>query len=549
LFCALLVVCRCISYLYFFIFFIYLFFPHQKSSIPFVFASLTHFTLTEFNTDDTVLVESVVQSVVEESRSENRKNKPQRNSSDNDNDGQNMKRVKMSGNLPPSPSKMEVETSAGPSSKKTVAESKHEERESGVEREVVKSKKQRKKESKKKKRRGGGGSNNFHGFDMSKYALRHVALKVAYLGTKYNGFVTQDCTTETVEEYLFRALEKTCLIKSRTQCNYSRCGRTDAGVHAFGQVVGCFVRSNLREGPGIVPDDLRAAAEGSDMEEFIKVSASYREKEEQDGTYRERSADGSERKDGAPAELPKWRDDNPELEEVNYPLLLNRVLPDDIQVIAWCPVPLSFSARFSCLNRVYKYFFYRDSLDIEAMRTAASDLIGEHDYRNFCKMDVVNVSHFRRRIDHVAIHPARSVLCMPRGLSPENDEAQPKGDNSADGAVPDSEAGRDQFYEVTIQGSAFLWHQIRCTLSVLFEVGAGREDVSIVRQLLDLDAFPRKPNYPMADPMPLVLYHCSFDHLYWRYQPDNAQRIFTDMHTQWRKSVMHVSVWVVVFYV
>ena len=36
---------------------------------------------------------------------------------------------------------------------------------------------------------------------------------------------------------IFAALEKTCLIEDRDKCDYSRCGRTDKGVSAFGQVM------------------------------------------------------------------------------------------------------------------------------------------------------------------------------------------------------------------------------------------------------------------------------------------------------------------------
>ena len=39
-----------------------------------------------------------------------------------------------------------------------------------------------------------------------------------------------------LKAHLFNALHKACLIKDRSTCNYSRCGRTDKGVSAFAQV-------------------------------------------------------------------------------------------------------------------------------------------------------------------------------------------------------------------------------------------------------------------------------------------------------------------------
>lgn len=73
-------------------------------------------------------------------------------------------------------------------------------------------------------------------FDFSAHSCRHVALKIAYLGWGYQGFASQENTSNTIEEKLFEALTKTRLVESRQTSNYHRCGRTDKGVSAFGQV-------------------------------------------------------------------------------------------------------------------------------------------------------------------------------------------------------------------------------------------------------------------------------------------------------------------------
>ena len=79
---------------------------------------------------------------------------------------------------------------------------------------------------------------------------------------------------------------------------------------------------------------------------------------------------------------------------------LNQRLPDDIRIQSSEEVPLTFHPRkANCvktyeykilnrktdmpLNRLYSYFCYFD-LDVEKMRTAASFLIGEHDFKSFC---------------------------------------------------------------------------------------------------------------------------------------------------------------------
>ena len=85
--------------------------------------------------------------------------------------------------------------------------------------------------------------------------------------------------------------------------------------------------------------------------------------------------------------------------EIRYTHILNRVLPPDIRVLAWAPVETSFSARFSCLERTYRYFFPCANLDIVTMNYAAQKYVGTHDFRNLCKMDVANgVTNFQRTI-------------------------------------------------------------------------------------------------------------------------------------------------------
>jgi len=58
------------------------------------------------------------------------------------------------------------------------------------------------------------------------------------------------------------------------------------------------------------------------------------------------------------------------------------------------PSPDTFqTVRFSCSSREYKYFIVQDgSLDLPAMRQAAQHLLGEHDFRHFCKADVLQVT-------------------------------------------------------------------------------------------------------------------------------------------------------------
>nr|GMD55931.1 tRNA pseudouridine(38/39) synthase isoform X1 [Ipomoea batatas] len=257
---------------------------------------------------------------------------------------------------------------------------------------------------------------------------RYVALKIMYFGQRFYGFASEAQMDPTVESEVFKALDKTRLIfGNKKELQYSRCGRTDKGVSSVGQVIALYLRSNLKQFKG---------------------------------------------NNGCCGE---------NVGEIDYVRVLNKVLPVDIRVLGWSPVPIDFSARFSCLSRVYKYFFWRGNLDVMAMETASQKFVGEHDFRNFCKMDAANVHNYRRHILSFEMFPCN-----------ESFES-------------------DQLWVMKIRGSAFLWHQIRCMVAVLFLIGQGFESPNVIDLLLDIQRMPRKPQYIMAPEIPLVLQCCEFE--------------------------------------
>lgn len=298
-------------------------------------------------------------------------------------------------------------------------------------------------------------------FDFSAHGRRHVALKIAYLGWGYQGFASQENTSNTIEEKLFEALTKTRLVESRQTSNYHRCGRTDKGVSAFGQVISL---------------DLRSHSPQSRDSETCNVKDEVNETDK----------------------------------EIRYTHILNRVLPPDIRVLAWAPVEPSFSARFSCLERTYRYFFPRAELDIETMNCAAQKYVGTHDFRNLCKMDVANgVINFQRTILSAQVKRLGESL---------GDERQPD---------------PFQLCQFEVTGQAFLYHQVRCMMAILFLIGQGLEKPDIIDELLNTEKNPQKPQYSMAVEFPLVLYDCKFENIKWIYDQEVQEFNITHLQQLW----------------
>jgi tRNA pseudouridine38-40 synthase len=174
-----------------------------------------------------------------------------------------------------------------------------------------------------------------------------IALTVAYDGAGFAGFVRQG-ELETVQGRLESALRTTL----RREVSTTGAGRTDAGVHALGQVVSFDSTGDEPEnaglarsltalaGPGIVVSAVRCARPGFSAR-FDAIAREYR--------YRLVAGD----------------------------------------------VPPLFLARYA--------WWARGALDLDAMRQAAAHLVGEHDFRSFCVTESAEGKRTVRRIDSLDI--------------------------------------------------------------------------------------------------------------------------------------------------
>ncbi|KAI0044195.1 pseudouridine synthase [Auriscalpium vulgare] len=351
-------------------------------------------------------------------------------------------------------------------------------------------------------------------FSFSKHPTRKIALRFSYVGEDYNGLAFQNGFTPlpTVEGVLFDALAKTRLIDGAAGfegCGWERCGRTDRGVSAAGQVVSLWVRSAMGGKPAT------EAVEGQDAEDALLQANGVPELTETAGLEpSDVSAEGSgEAGPSFPATEPLPAPSLPSSapkKELRYITLLNRVLPPSIRVHAFSPVDASFSARFNCRWRHYKYFFSPAHLDVAAMQSGATRLVGEHDFRNLCKLDPTKqITNFHRRVLRAELSP-----------------------------VSQSDSG---LWVFDLVGTAFLYHQVRHIMAILLLIGAGLEPSTTVSALLNVnpdapylpfadgeDSPPVvscKPEYQMADGLPLVLWDCGYGEgdLSWRGDDDEDE--------------------------
>lgn len=227
-----------------------------------------------------------------------------------------------------------------------------------------------------------------------------LALEVAYNGAPFSGFARQPGQL-TVQGSIEEALALIFRHPIETVC----AGRTDSGVHAKGQVVSFEVP--VQE-------------------------------------YEQRS---------------------------DYKLLrsLNALTHEDISIRSIEQKPNDFSARFSATMREYRYFicvgraaplFMKNfswhlpkNLDIEAMRKAATYLIGEHDFKSFCMAVSAEGKSTMRNVFSITVEP--------------------------------DELWGEQLVVITVKGNAFLHSMVRTIVGTLVAVGRGQRNPEWVTEVLE----------------------------------------------------------------
>lgn len=143
---------------------------------------------------------------------------------------------------------------------------------------------------------------------------------------------------------------------------------------------------------------------------------------------------------------------------------MNKTLPDDICILETRIASNRFHSRYNAIGKTYCYTCYvgpgkpvfnrkfvytlSERPDVEAMRKAASYLIGQHDFKSFCGNKKMKKSTVRL-VDSIEI------------------------------------SERNNYINLTFHGTGFLQHMVRILTGTLLEVGQGLRDPDSIPELIE----------------------------------------------------------------
>lgn len=222
--------------------------------------------------------------------------------------------------------------------------------------------------------------------------MKNYRITVQYDGTKYNGWQRQGNTENTIQGKIENILEK--MTGHTVEIHGS--GRTDKGVHAKGQVAS------------------------------FKINTLKSEKEIQE--------------------------------------YINNFLPDDIAVVELLEADERFHARLNAKRKTYVYRIHNsgipnvfeqrfmhnvtETLDVDAMKLAAKEFLGEHDFLGFSSVKKAKKS------------TVRTIY-----------------------SVGVERFGDDVVFAVT--GNGFLYNMVRIMAGTLLEIGKGERNVGCIKDVFE----------------------------------------------------------------
>ena len=177
---------------------------------------------------------------------------------------------------------------------------------------------------------------------------------------------------------------------------------------------------------------------------------------------------------------------------------LNARLPEDIRITKSEEVPLDWHPRKCESRKTYEYRIYLGEilppikrlychhvyhiLDIDAMRRAATFLVGEHDFKSFCQENAQVESTVRTiyslqiwgngdmSTDMVSTCQGSATMDLPQICQP---------------TYPHDRKPTEEELVIRVTGNGFLYNMVRIIVGTLLEVGYGRWEPEKVAEILE----------------------------------------------------------------
>ncbi len=183
--------------------------------------------------------------------------------------------------------------------------------------------------------------------------MRNIRIKITYEGTRYQGWQKQETSDNTIQGKFEKLLSLMC----EEEITIQGSGRTDAGVHALGQVANFHTHSNMSTSEMLAY-----------MNQYLPEDIAVVEVEEVPERFHSRL--------------------NAKGKRYTY-----RVLNSHIPNVFW--------RRFA--------YTMPEELDLQAMREAAEYMLGEHDFKSFTSTKKGKKSTVRR-IDRITVQKEGDLI-------------------------------------------------------------------------------------------------------------------------------------------
>ena len=253
--------------------------------------------------------------------------------------------------------------------------------------------------------------------------MRRLCVVIAYDGTFYAGWQRQQNAVSIQE-----VLEEAILRQFHESVHVMGSGRTDAGVHALGQVA-CFDFEHP------IPCDKLLLALNANLPEDIRIL----EVKEVDPSFHPQY--GAKRK------------------TYGYRFLNGKIMLPQYR---------------------YNTHLVPEPLDIEKIRRALSLLEGEHDFAAFRASGGQNLTTVRK------IYEAK-LLRIPLAAVPlemAGDHARATDKEALEEAEAAAFGDDGALYEIRVTGNGFLYNMVRIIAGTMFDIGKGKLPVEVIEEAI-----------------------------------------------------------------